>query len=156
MFSNKNFLKGMGIGFILSSIFLFWFVKPPSETPTPTPAELIKNISIEELKQLITEKGYVIYKPEEIEALKEENKETDSKTPEKVQFVIQKGMTSYKVADLLVSSNIIKDKQQFLNILSQYGLMKNIQIGNYTYHSDMTLDDLISLITHKKVEEWKK
>ncbi|MCR6110438.1 endolytic transglycosylase MltG [Bacillus sp. A301a_S52] len=60
---------------------------------------------------------------------------------------IEQGMTSKDISHKLETLNIVKSAQEFEAALSDRGVAQQLQIGDYTLDSTMTLDEIIDLIT---------
>ncbi|MFV9509830.1 endolytic transglycosylase MltG [Tepidibacillus sp. LV47] len=150
MFRNRNFLMGLGIGLMISS-FIFMILPTKNQDDFST-KDQSKPLSIQEIKEAANKYGYQLYTKEEIEQIKNKNQillqpNKDKATP--ISFRIDKGMSTNEIADLLYKQHIIKDKQEFLKILQKQGLVKEIKAGTYTYSPNMTMKDVIVLITNK-------
>lgn len=161
MLNSRNFYIGVGIGLIISSLILM----PLNLSLANEIENLDNNITIDELKLIAAEKNLHILTDEEYEKLKnpespkeetanEEDKNTDeskeAKDENKVApdtFTISQGMQTEEIADYLLDSGIIDDKEYFLKILNDKGLTKKIIAGTYEYEQDLTAEDIIELIT---------
>ncbi|WP_078577059.1 endolytic transglycosylase MltG [Salipaludibacillus agaradhaerens] len=60
---------------------------------------------------------------------------------------IEQGMTSKDISHKLETLNIVQSAQEFEAALSDRGVAQQLQIGDYTLDSTMTLDEIIDLIT---------
>ncbi|WP_280768452.1 hypothetical protein [Salipaludibacillus daqingensis] len=60
---------------------------------------------------------------------------------------IEQGMTSKDISSKLLELKVIDNTDLFEQKLSERGLEDRIQIGQYTLHSEMSLEDIITLIT---------
>jgi len=152
MFKSRNFLMGLGIGLIISSLLFVATLNqekgnlaiPKKENP----------LTIEELKSAATKYGYQLYTKEEIKQLTQgKSNQSQVEKPSSFLFTIEKGMSSEQVTNLLYDKKIIQDKKQFSQLIEQYNLTNGIRAGIYTYSSDMTLQDIIATITNIKKEK---
>jgi hypothetical protein len=64
-------------------------------------------------------------------------------------FVIPKGVSSERIADLLVVQSLIKDKESFLAVARQMGVESQFQAGTYTLSPGLTLEELIHRLVKK-------
>jgi len=158
MFKSRKFLVGLGVGLIISSLFLIFFT--PS---TPTETQKNKEWTVDELREAASIKGYKLLTNEEIENLKKQiievtppSKENNQNSKTQVDFIIVKGNSTSEIADYLLDREIIINKDEFLEILEDYHLTKKIRAGEYKYSTDMTVKETVALITHTNSEEWKK
>lgn len=60
---------------------------------------------------------------------------------------IQSGMTTKNIADKLLASHIIKDKDPFYNYMNSNKLEKYVQLGKYTVTSKMSIPEIAKTIT---------
>jgi len=72
------------------------------------------------------------------------------KTPEKITFKILSGMTSEKVAELLQESGLIDDAEDFNMYVVRQGKAGVIKTGTYTIPADSDYDEIIKIITKSK------
>ena len=131
--------------------------------------------TVEELKSLLTAEGYVVHTEEEWnqataeaknpventgeqpkEEIKEETPEEQKEEPaepvvNKTVITVSEGMTSYEVGKALISAQIISgDAWDFANLVEQKGVAKYLKLGTFEINSDMTTDEIISIIFKKK------
>lgn len=120
------------------------------------------NLSTEEMKTALTEKGYKVlteveYAEElaaaQIEAEESQQEAAEEETTEKAETIVYRtmvtvtqGMTSIDVGDALVSAKIIASRPEFVNLVEQKGLVQELRPGTFEVHSDMTLDQVIATI----------
>ncbi len=65
-------------------------------------------------------------------------------------LTVSKGMTSIDVGKALERANIIESGMDFFNEVEKRGLSKGLRPGTYEIKSEMTLDEIISIIFRKK------
>ncbi len=58
-------------------------------------------------------------------------------------FIIPKGASSEKIADLLVTQGLIKDKKSFLEGAHQMGVESQFKAGTFTLSLGLTTEELI-------------
>lgn len=120
------------------------------------------NLSTEEMKTALTEKGYKVlteveYAEElaaaQIEAEESQQEAAAEETTEKAETIVYRtmvtvtqGMTSIDVGDALVSAKIIASRPEFVNLVEQKGLVQELRPGTFEVQSDMTLDQVIATI----------
>lgn len=158
MFKSRNFFTGFGIGLILSSILIFF-------SSSPADILLNKDISIEQLKESADKQNLILYTTEELDLVKTKVKEEvlndmaakeDIKPEELIYFAIPNGMTSSNAADYLFEIGLLNDKSLFQQILNDNNLTKNIIAKTYKYQENLSVEELIELITGKKKETWQQ
>lgn len=71
-----------------------------------------------------------------------------SKSLEK-QFVIPNGASSERIAELLVSQGLVKDKAQFLEAVEKRGVAGKFQVGNYYLLPGLTPDEVLNRLLNK-------
>ena len=118
-----------------------------------------EKLSTEEMKNLLTEEGYKVLTEVElaeqlaaaqIEAEESKEQATTENTPEKVVYrtmiTVTSGMTSIDVGNALVNAKIIANRQEFVNLVEQKGLVQELRPGTFEVQSDMTLDQVIATV----------
>ena len=60
-----------------------------------------------------------------------------------------KGMTSYKVADILQKAGIVNDSHEFDKFLMDNGYANHINIGVFKLNSSMTYEEIAKILTNK-------
>jgi len=80
----------------------------------------------------------------------------DIKPEELIYFAIPNGMTSSNAADYLFEIGLLNDKSLFQQILNDNNLTKNIIAKTYKYQENLSVEELIELITGKKKETWQQ
>ncbi|WP_077617965.1 hypothetical protein [Bacillus sinesaloumensis] len=174
---NAKTLTSFASGLLLSATVcaVVYFFGP--EQATSTKAE--EKPSVEELKSLLSAEGYVVQTEDEwnnaiaeaknsVEVPKEEPKveETEAEKKEEVKeekeepaepvvhktvITVSEGMTSYEVGKALISANIISgDAWDFANLVEKKGVAKYLKLGSFEINSDMTTDEIISIIFKKR------
>lgn len=146
MFRSRNFLMGLGIGFVLIGLVLILF-RPnlSAETEEEKDYQQTEDLSIEELKKVASAKGFFLYTQEEIDQITAEK--TNQTCEKEIYFTIAKGMDSSNIAEYLVEIGLIDDKEAFLNLLTEKNLITKIQTGTYKAKEKMSTEEVIDLIT---------
>ncbi|WP_113927547.1 endolytic transglycosylase MltG [Bacillus sp. P14.5] len=150
---NKQNTRAFAAGLLLSAILLIIF----SYT----------NKDQAESMDTLEEQGYVILTEEEAENQREEignledkvktltenkeeaEQETDTVTEERseITLTVSTGMTPIEISTELESKGIIKNASDFNSYLVKSGRADRIQIGDYQLHSEMTLEEISTLLT---------
>lgn len=154
MLRSRNFLIGLGIGFILSGIIITIYSSFVSKDL------LVYNnhYTIEELKILAGQENLFIYTEEELNNLKIEleanyiNQKMDN--TDGSHFAIPSGFTSNEVAKYLYEVGILKDKEKFINILDEKNLSTKVIAKTYVYDHELSTEELIELITGTSKAGW--
>lgn len=121
------------------------------ETPE---TQHIEKPSDDEMKSLLTSKGYVIHTKEEwneqTAAAKPSEPKTEDKSKETVIYrtmlTVSMGMTSIDVGKALENANVIKSSKEFFNEVEKRGVSTKLRPGTYEVESGMTTAEIISTI----------
>lgn len=127
--------------------------------------------TVDEMKELLTESGYIVQTSEEVKQKEEEIKkqvadakaseekkenETQEKEEEKkeevkqVTVTVSSGMTSYEVGQTLNNAGIIKETPlEFSLLVDKKGVANYLKLGSYKIDSTMSTDKIISTIFKK-------
>ena len=135
-----------------------YFFGPSEATSTQTTEQPSKD----EMKDLLSSEGYVVHTEKEWEeqlaeaksskgkAETEAKAETQAETQEKIVYRtvlrVSKGMTSIDVGKALQRARVIKSGQDFFNEVEQRGVENHLRPGTYVVQSDMTTEEIISII----------
>ncbi len=111
-----------------------------------------------EMKDTLTSAGYVIHSKEEwaehiatieatengatINSVAKEEKPVVSRTI----LTVSQGMTSIDIGKVLVQANMTDNAMSFFHEVEKRGLSNKLRPGTYEIDSDMTMNDVISLI----------
>ncbi|MFC0558093.1 hypothetical protein [Halalkalibacter alkalisediminis] len=112
-------------------------------------------LTIKEMKVKMVNHGLAVLPEEELRSLREdqipENQDTQVEELQNTVYIlfleIHSGMSSYDIADRLVSGHIIQDRNQFLHTVEQLGLSTSLKIGLYELSSDMSIEEIIQTIS---------
>ena len=135
-----------------------YFLDDTSEAAS-TP--IVEKPSEDEMISMLTSAGYVVQTEEEwleelaavetVEATEDNTKEVIKETIiYQTMLTVSKGMTSIDVGKALERANIIESGMDFFNEVEKRGLSKGLRPGTYEIKSEMTLDEIISIIFRKK------
>ncbi|MBS4219163.1 hypothetical protein KHA96_12630 [Bacillus sp. FJAT-49711] len=131
----------------------------PSEADSAQAVE--KKPSIDEMKNTLVSEGYVIHSEKEwreqeeaAKAVKDSEKEKveekEVKVKEKIIYrtmiTVSPGMTSIDVGKALEKANIIDSGMKFFNEVEKKGLSKDLRPGTFEVESEMTMNEIISII----------
>lgn len=119
-------------------------VLQPTVTPEPTPTP----------QPTVTPEPTVAPKPTATPEPTGKPKPTNKPDHEQVQdkkisFVIQRGMGSAEVADVLLKAGLIQDIDDFNRYIIKAGKASNINVGEFKINRDASYDEIIKLITSK-------
>ncbi|UTR14423.1 hypothetical protein MM221_17970 [Salipaludibacillus sp. LMS25] len=160
--ASKHTFRGIAAGLFLSGSLLaaIYYVQPETLLPTPggSEGELIvsesedieddNNSSDELIEEIKKENETLHLQLEELNALVNEDDSVDEADSMYISVLsIERGMTSKDISHKLETLNIVKSAEEFEAALSDRGVSQQLQIGDYTLDSTMTLDDIIDLIT---------
>lgn len=134
----------------------------------------VEKPSVESMKKMLTEEGYLVYSEEEFQtqlAAAQEpekqaepaeqtetqtEKETTTPAPEteepKTEVATQSvlnvtsGMTSYDVGKVLVSLKITDTAMGFSQEVEKRGVANKLRLGTYNINSNMTVDEVIAMV----------
>ncbi|MEK3887863.1 hypothetical protein [Bacillus sp. FSL K6-3431] len=129
-----------------------YFFGPSEATSTQT----VEKPTEDEMKSLLTSKGYVIHTEDEwrdkVAAAEAEKEKDDTEEVVKETIIyrtmltVSSGMTSIDVGEALERAKIIDKKMKFYNEVEKRGLSTDLRPGTYEVDSEMTLDDIISTV----------
>lgn len=114
--------------------------------------------TVEEMKSVLTSKGYVVHTQEEwnkVSGVKTESATTQAKeepkqeTKQKLTLTVASGMTSYEVSKALEQAKIIKSAKDFRKEVENRGLSSRLRLGTFEIDSSMTTDQIISILFKK-------
>jgi hypothetical protein len=154
---NSNSMRSFAGGLIVAaSICGAVYFLGPSEEKSIDTAEDKEIVSVDEMKSLLSAEGYVIHTEEEwneqITAAKTDNKgnKEQEEIVEKVVYStmlsVSSGMTSIDVGRALEQTNIIDNAFAFSKEIEKRGLSNELRPGMFEIQSEMSLDEIISVI----------
>ncbi len=150
MVKSRNFLMGLGAGFLIISVILIFHDENRGIT---------YHWTIDELKKISLEEGYKLYTEDELNQVTIEyeqrlaecqNQKNIKEKEQEIVFEIHKGMDTYSVALYLEGIGVIQEKNLFIEQLNDKKLTRKIKAGTFTYVPTMTMDNLIEMITSGK------
>lgn len=151
---NKQNTRSFAAGLLLSAILLIIFSYGTEDKA--------------DSRETLEEQGYVVLTEEEareqqeeigileeqVQTLSEkrdaEEKETETKDEDartEITLTVSSGMTPIEISDELEIKGIIKNASDFNSYLVKSGRADKIQIGDYQFHSEMTLEEISTLLT---------
>ncbi|MEB3101134.1 hypothetical protein [Ferviditalea candida] len=161
MHKNRLFLNGLGLGLIAGALLLQLMNSVPSSDkealiPQQT-ANATPQMDLNEIKARAGELGlHVFDKDEKIYTEVELQDQLEKSKREAIQslspqtrwvFAISAGMSAYKIADMLISMQIIEDTNAFIAEIKSQNLGSKIRAGIYTFDQKPTMAELIDKIT---------
>ncbi|MDX1700806.1 MAG: hypothetical protein R3250_09320 [Melioribacteraceae bacterium] len=156
----NTMIRGIGIGLLMASIsFTFLSIAKTSSTAhidsAPKGYEFIKSGELKSLKaELTTSKEQLAQIQLDLASIStgkdtKELTDTNKATPKEIKavLIIRSGMDSAETSSLLEQMNIIKNRKEFNQYLTDNLLTESIQIGTYELDSSMTNSEIAALIT---------
>ena len=150
----KNVLLGMGITLIIISLFLM-----VTDTHVLLHDDEITNDDIikqaRKLGMFFPGQDYYKTNPQQLNLERKTDLTLPQVKPEQpsvsspIIIQIPSGMSSRKVADLLLEKNLIQDKKTFLKLLTKCDLENKIRAGRYELDSDISPLQLVLDLTGK-------
>ncbi len=134
----KNICLGIGIGLILASMANIYM------TPKKLSKDEVKR-QAEQYNLIVIDKKDVINK--ETEQPKVNIEQQNPKEEQNVIIVIESGTNSEAIADNLIKSKLLDNKQEFLNRLRELNKESNVQIGSFKIPRGSSIDKIIETIT---------
>jgi hypothetical protein len=149
-YSIKNICLGIGIGLILGSIANI-SAAPKSLTPDEIRKEAAKhNLIVMDAKDLINKQ------PSEEKQNQGQNNQSEQQTPAPLEIqqkesivtiTIQSGSNSEDIGELLLTNNLIENKQSFLSRLKELKKESKMQVGTFHIPFGTSIDTIIEIIT---------
>ncbi|MDF2841534.1 MAG: hypothetical protein K0Q99_2306 [Clostridia bacterium] len=149
-YSIKNICLGIGIGLILGSIANI-SAAPKSLTPDEIRKEAAKhNLIVMDAKDLINKQ------PSEEKQNQGQNNQSEQQTPAPLEIqqkesivtiTIQSGSNSEDIGELLLTNNLIENKQSFLSRLKELKKESKMQVGTFHIPFGASIDTIIEIIT---------
>jgi len=131
----RTYWLGLGSGLILSAMIALVLSPEQGQAvtlPTPSP---VPSVQQQETTQPLAQPS------------QDQPPNTPSSTPTPTttaqDFIIPKGTSSEKIADLLVAQGFIKDKASFLESVHQMGVESKFRAGTFTLSLGLTTEELI-------------
>lgn len=134
MYKIKNIILGLGLGLVMASL-----ININVQNRRITDDFIIKEAAKKGL--LIIDPKDLINKSIDLESI------SDTHSEENVKIVIEKEYSLYELTDILFKSELIDDKQKFINHIKDYD--KNFQCGSYIIKKGSTIDEIVNIITNQ-------
>ncbi|MCR6106364.1 endolytic transglycosylase MltG [Salipaludibacillus agaradhaerens] len=158
--ASKHTFRGIAAGLFLCGSLLaaIYYVQPETffaiSNGSDESIEDENNASEELVEEIKRENEALHIQIEELKALVDDKINEDETVIETDPLYIsilsiEQGMTSKDISHKLETLNIVQSAQEFEAALSDKGVAQQLQIGDYTLDSTMTLDEIIDLITSK-------
>lgn len=155
---SKKMLRGIATGILITTLFFaysFYFTDIFYVNETPVTEKVIseqdvtkylqehnlKMIPVDEYEELVA-KVDIIEKEKKLDEDEEILKEDT-----KIKLIIEPGMSSSAVGQLLEEKDIITDKNSFENYIITKGLETKIRAGEYDISSTMSIEEIVDIIT---------
>ena len=164
----RDFLRGTTFGVLLATgILAFVYYTTPKEVIVTENTE--NEYSTDSAIAYLEEQGYEVAKkdvveqdvseeenestdPEEVEeqedTVEEEAEESTEETVKAYQLVIESGMSSVTVSNLLYENGIVDDARAFDSYLVNHGYQSVIRPGTYDVNEQMSYEEIAIQITN--------
>ncbi|HBP64224.1 MAG TPA: ABC transporter substrate-binding protein [Desulfosporosinus sp.] len=133
----RTYWLGLGSGLILSAMIALVLSPEQGQAvtlPTPSP---VPSVQQQETTQPLAQPSQDQPPNTPSSTL------TPTPTTTAQDFIIPKGTSSEKIADLLVAQGFIKDKASFLESVHQMGVESKFRAGTFTLSLGLTTEELI-------------
>lgn len=157
----RSYWLGLGSGLILSAMLALVIPQPQGQafmSQAPTVPPVTQQATTEPLAEnkkqvdpLLTAQGATATQPtvSTTQPSVDQTPNTQSTTPMETSFVIPKGVSSERIADLLVAQGFIKDKASFLVSAKQMGVERQFIAGTFTLSQGLTTEEVIKRLLKK-------
>ena len=157
----RSYWLGLGSGLILSAMLALVITPPQGQalisqarTVPPVTQQATPQPLAEEKKQVdppSTAQGATATQPtvSTTQPSVDQPPNTQSTTPIEKSFVIPKGFSSERIADLLVAQGFIKDKASFSVSAKQMGVERQFIAGTFTLSQGLTVEEVIKRLLKK-------
>lgn len=162
----KQIIRGFSIGLFTATIILgiIYFMDDSNQTTNTT-------ASTSERINSLNEDGYYVYEEdmstkvdslqeqldemEETEVQESNTDEEENETEEEPEIdeadyqtvSFEAGMTFTDIINVLSDTDIISDEQAFIDYLEENELSRYIQVGEFSLHEEMEIEEIASIIT---------
>lgn len=155
----KDIIRILGISFILSGIFLYFYASPKNGSNLQVERDALhEQVNLLQTKLEQTEEELARLQLLTSEAAQEkegtvdeddgkENSLDDEAPTATFKLTIESGTTSKDVASQLEQANIIEDAKIFNDYLKDRQLTTKIQIGEYDIDASMSTETISTIIT---------
>ncbi|SER21232.1 endolytic transglycosylase MltG [Piscibacillus halophilus] len=153
----RSIIQSFSIGLLTATLIIGYIYWQVDATSNEELAGSEITITDDDVTQHLEEQGLIAVKNDDYENLIREkqqletkldelNNETDQSGDSKV-LNIESGMTLGDIASELDRLNIIDDVQSFSQYMEEQGYSREIQLGEYEINTDMSYEEIASLIT---------
>lgn len=148
----QAFWRGLGIGLIIGGLALF-FTRNNQQVSQAEIIEQARSLGMvtkqEAAEQVARElaqarKEWEKQKPPSPQTAQPRQQETERP----VLVVLPKGVTSEKIADILLAEGLIRDKKAFLVEVDKAGLARKFKAGTYQIKSNASIAEILTILTH--------
>ena len=153
----RDLLRGITLGVLLATgILAFVYYTNPQEVIVKE-----KDYTVEAAVSYLEKQDYEVVKkdpvkpyisqPEDIEETENVEKETEDSVEEKemeYQLVIERGMSSITVAELLYKNGMVDDASKFNDYLEENDFEGIIRVGTYQLNEQMSYEEIAIKITN--------
>ncbi|MCK9216538.1 MAG: hypothetical protein M0P77_01265 [Firmicutes bacterium] len=134
MYRIKNIILGLGLGLVMASL-----ININVQNKRITDDFIIKEAA---------KKGLLIIDPKDLinKSIDLENI-SDTREEESVKIVIEEKCGLHELTDVLFKSELIDDKQEFINYIKNFD--KSIKCGSFSIKKGSTIDEIVNIITNQ-------
>lgn len=150
----RSYWLGLGSGLILSAMLTLVIspqqgqaVIPQEPSPVPPVKQQATTQPLAETEQ--ADPSSTAQPPVSTQLSQGQPPNTQSSTQIEQNFIIPKGASSERIADLLVAQGFIKDKESFLVGVHQMGVERQFRAGTFTLSLGLTSEELIHRLLTK-------
>ena len=151
----RSYWLGLGSGLILSAMLTLVIPLNRQQIATPQEPAAVPTIKQQSTTQPLAEGAKQTDRPSTIQP-SESNQLSQSQTPNtqsptqiEQSFIIPKGASSERIADLLVAQGFIKDKAHFLVGVHQMGVESRFRAGTFSLPLGLTEEEVIHRLLKK-------
>jgi len=157
-FMNKDFLLGIGAGFILSAIFVLFVGLPQiSDEQIISRAKKLGLVEQQQITRASTQssapassKSTGAAQPEKDSAVVKDTAGSKPPTVKSVTITVTTGMGSEEIAKMLVKKGAIQDQAEFLRIVTKLNAHTRFQNGTFVIPAGEQPEKIVTLLTVKR------
>lgn len=154
-FVNRDFLLGIGAGFILSAIFVLSVGLPQiSDEQIISRAKKLGMGEQQQITRASTDSGAPVsssaVQPEKASAVVKDTASTKPSAGKSVTITVITGMGSEEIARLLVKKGAIQDQTEFLQTVTKLNAHTRFQNGTFVIPAGEQPEKIVTLLTVKR------
>ena len=157
-FMNKDFLLGIGAGFILSAIFVLFVGLPQiSDEQIIGRAKKLGMVDQQQISRALTESGTsasgkstAAVKPDKASTVVKDTASSKPPAVNSVTITVTTGMGSEEIAKMLVKKGAIRDQTEFLRTVTKLNAHTRFQNGTFVIPAGEQPEKIVTLLTVKR------